>query len=637
MIDKTEKNNLRQKQIKQLESLLNLNAENSEENSEEFLWKVLILDKKSTQIISSVLRNNDLLNHGITFHSLINSKRSEMRNVAAIYFVNPSDENLNQIIEDLGKEKYDYYYINFTSSISRILLEKFAKQVSFLGNSKRIKQVYDTYLDFVVTESNLFSLEMANCFTILNNPKSDEQTINEIIDKITNGLLSVIITLNIKPIIRAPKGGSAEFVARILNNKIREYLSNLDNEFGRSVQQKMLLVIMDRNIDLVSMFSHSWIYQCIVSDVFKMERNTIELKKYEKNNPVPIKKTYDINPNDFFWNEYSYFPFPDVVANADLELNLYKKEAQDLTYKTGINALNEIDSNLNADTMHIQQAVDALPRLTAKKKTLDMHMDILSTLINELQARGLDKFFDIEQNINSSRVQNDFIDLLNTDTESDSSVDKLRTFLIMILLLDLSVTYIDKVKNILLNKFPSIDLNSINYIMKFKEITNMPNVFSFSDASNQNKNNFNKINSSDLLSVLSSKIYGLTDGKISEGLSSITSKIKKFILEKKKLPIANIIEALMDPENASKNSIQLVDDYIYFDSNSKNDISIIPKKQSYNFSLAFIIGGANYLEYQNIQEWANQSNKISKKVIYGGTKIISPNDFLNECNTLGAL
>lgn len=63
-------------------------------NQQEIIWKVLILDIKSTATISSVLRVNDLLKAGITVHSLIKQDRSPLPDVPAIYFVSPQRKTL---------------------------------------------------------------------------------------------------------------------------------------------------------------------------------------------------------------------------------------------------------------------------------------------------------------------------------------------------------------------------------------------------------------------------------------------------------------------------------------------------------------------------------------------------------------
>ncbi|KAG7661778.1 SLY1 [[Candida] subhashii] len=637
--------NLRDRQIEILEHMLHLNKEGSADltlasKSEEIIWKVLVLDNKSRGVISSVLRVNDLLRCGITVHSLINSNRSPLPDVPVIYFVEPTIENILQIIDDLNQDKYDSFYINFTTSINRELLEEFAKKVSVSGKSFKIKQVYDQYLDFIVTEPNLFSLNLPRIFTRFNTAGTDEDTIHQLVDRIAQGLLSTIIAMDTVPVIRAQQHGPAEFVASQLDLKLRDYLSNSRNTgagSSQSIHQRPVLILLDRNFDLTSMFSHSWIYQCMVSDVFTLQRNTIKIRKYTKESTDPSIKSYDVDPRDFFWNKYSQLPFPDVVENADAELNAYKNDAKEVTSKTGLSSLHDIDPNAN-DTANIQQAVEKLPELTARKATLDMHMDILAALISELQAKTLDKFFEIEQNANDPKELKEFLDLLPIDSERDSSSDKLRTLIILTLVADVGSEYVSKAKQIFRDKYPHIDLSALDYILKFKENSKLANLTSLSNSASQ-KNSYNNqqanLNSSALLSGLSSKLYGLTEGRISEGLSSIATRIKSFIPEKKQLPITNIIEAIMEPNNASANYVQLTDEYLYLDPKSRGGHSKPPRRQSYQEAFVFVVGGGNYLEYQNLQEWASEPGKSPRKVVYGSTDIISPTGFIEECNELG--
>lgn len=634
---------LRDRQISILQRMLHLNKEGSADltlasKSEEIIWKVLVLDAKSRSVLSSVLRVNDLLKCGITVHSLINSKRANLPDVPVIYFVEPTIENILYIIEDLNQDRYDSFYINFTSLINRELLEEFAKKVSISGKSQKIKQVFDQYLDYIVTEPNLFSLNLPEIFTQFNSSNTDEEKIHKLVDVIANGLLSTIVSMDIIPVIRAQQNGPAEFVAQQLDLKLREYLSNTRGSTvaTASIQQRPVLILLDRNFDLASMFSHSWIYQCMVNDVFQLQRNTIKITKHAaKDGEKDSTKNYDVDPKDFFWNKYSQLPFPDAVESADAELNAYKNDAKEVTAKTGISSLDDIDPNANA-TANIQQAVEKLPELTARKATLDMHMDILSSLINELQAKNLDKYFEIEQNATDPKVLKEFLELLVVDSERDSSLDKLRTFIILTLLVDLTPEYIEKVKSIFKEKYPQVDLSSFNYILKFKEHSKLANLSTLNETSNNFTNQASQMNSSALLSGLSSKLYGLTEGKISEGLTSIATRIKSFIPEKKLLPITTIVEAIMDPVNASQQSVQLTDEYVYLDPKSRGGHSKPPKRQSYQESLVFVVGGGNYLEYQNLQEWANDPNKAHRKVIYGSTEITSASEFLEECSVLGS-
>ena len=60
----------------------------------------------------------------------------------------------------------------------------------------------------------------------------------------------------------------------------------------------------------------------------------------------------------------------------------------------------------------------------------------------------------------------------------------------------------------------------------------MANLSTLNETSNNFTNQASQMNSSALLSGLSSKLYGLTEGKISEGLTSIATRIKSFIPER---------------------------------------------------------------------------------------------------------
>ena len=552
-----------------------------------------------------------------------------------IYFVEPTVENIRVIIDDLAAEKYDKFYINFTFSINRELLEDFAKKVSLTGKASKIKQVYDQYLDFIVTEPNLFLLDVPRVFSTFNNPATKEDDIHSLAGKIADGILSTIIATASVPIIRCPRNGAAELVATQLDLKLRDYLSNTRNLINQLVQQRPVLVILDRSIDLSAMLSHSWIYQCMVSDVFELKRNTIRLVKFADDKETV--KNYDIDPKDFFWSKNSALPFPDVVENADIELNAYKKDAQDLTNKTGITSFSDIDPN-STDTLHIQQAVDALPELTARKATLDMHMDVLATLLKELEAKSLDKFFEIEQNCHDPKIQNQFLELMNTDAKRDNSTDKLRTFLILVLTLDLPDSFVANVQLILKEKYPTIDLAALEYVKGLKQRMKLSNISTLTENSGQRSSSVDvSKNNSALFNGLSSKLYGLADGRLTEGLSSLASGLKKFLPAKTQLPITNIVEAIMDPNSASTALVQVTDDYLYLDPKLRGGHSKPPKRQTYLEAQVFVVGGGSYLEYQNLQEWCHMPNKPVRRVTYGSTDVMTATEFLQECGDLGRL
>lgn len=119
----------------------------------------------------------------------------------------------------------------------------------------------------------------ATSYYILNSPSTAETAIEAEIDRIASGIFSVIVTSGQVPYIRSPRRNAAEMVARKLNGKIRDHLLNATrtgkslfsgDSTGVGALGRPVLLILDRNIDLVSMIAHGWTYQSLIHDCLEM-------------------------------------------------------------------------------------------------------------------------------------------------------------------------------------------------------------------------------------------------------------------------------------------------------------------------------------------------------------------------------
>jgi Sec1 family len=73
----------------------------------------------------------------------------------------------------------------------------------------------------------------------------------------------------------------------------------------------VVMVIVDRNLDLIPMISHSWTYQSLVSEVLSMKLNRIVIETTVDGKTT--RKGYDIDSEDFFWKKNAPHPFPQVA------------------------------------------------------------------------------------------------------------------------------------------------------------------------------------------------------------------------------------------------------------------------------------------------------------------------------------
>ncbi|OON17451.1 Sec1 family protein, partial [Opisthorchis viverrini] len=398
-------------------------------------WKVLIYDQLGRDIISPLLTVKELRSLGVTLHLLLDSPREHIPDVAAVYFVYPSKENVQNICKDFESGRYESYYLNFISPISRESLEQIAQTALSEDCVQQIAKVFDQYTNFVCLEDDLLVLRPLLCnnlpsYYALNRANASDSDIEAIVDSTVDGLFSVFATLGTVPIIRCPKGDASEMIATRLDAKLRDSLRDsrsslfVTSESARgytasgapgigvggmtrssqnpgvtstnptfsNLFQRPLLVLLDRNLDLATPLHHELTYQSLVHDIFKITLNRIKVdldlaKEVTSSDvdglPAPKSKTnkrpgkleqYELTTvTDRLWRDFKGAAFSEVAEAIRDEVTILRDYEKRMGELKSVMGLSDSFASLDESTLTLLD--DNTARLTSAVSSLPQLME----------------------------------------------------------------------------------------------------------------------------------------------------------------------------------------------------------------------------------------------------------------------
>ncbi|XP_031261114.1 SNARE-interacting protein KEULE-like isoform X2 [Pistacia vera] len=107
-------------------------------------WKVLIMDKLTVKVMSYSCKMADITQEGVSLVEDINRRRQPLPSMDAIYFIQPTKENVLLFLSDMsGKSPlYKKAFVFFSSPISRELFTHIRKDTKVLTRIGALREKY---------------------------------------------------------------------------------------------------------------------------------------------------------------------------------------------------------------------------------------------------------------------------------------------------------------------------------------------------------------------------------------------------------------------------------------------------------------------------------------------------------------
>jgi len=290
-------------------------------------------------------------------------------------------------------------------------------------------------------------------------------------------------------------------------------------------------------------------------------------------------------------------------------------------------------------------AVDSLPALLDRKKQLEVHTGILQAVMNQVAARDVPQFFELETSLatgsynnDQNRAKNDVLELVSDPTKGNVD-DKLRLVVVYVLTTNAKTADVDEITEALksamsgtgddgkplIGKDGKARLEEGNKALGYLKMLRSMNMLPLSSALQEIDPGSSAAESSVFSSVFN-KATSQATGLLAKAADKVSSMLGKSHKHYATQVVENLCEMKLGTED---------DDYLYLDPRVKGDVDVqklrTMSRSPVHETTAFIIGGGCYTEYQNLQMIANERRSVS----YGSTELLDATEFLSQLAQLG--
>ena len=350
---------------------------------------ILILDEKSSHLISNYFTMTDLISKGLFSIDLISKRRKPFESYEAIYIISNTPQSINLLVKDFDYNENDMSHFSLYKNCHVYLIDPITKNpqiFNYMLNQyflRKIKTFKEIFLDFIALDRNLFYFGREYNF----NPIYQLFFLND--NKIQNNicikkLYSICLVTDTFPnIIYYIHDQNCKYIAENLSQKLETYYKN-----HKKIVKNGTLLITSRLIDLPAPIQ------------FDMNYDHLLFESY-KNNSDPDKKTISIDlqgngkqkiildHNDILYDKYRLNNIYDVLNTLPADLDQFNQsDIAKVNKVSQMESLNEMD-----------QAIKNFTEYQYMTRLFSQHLDIAKRVNENCKKRNIINLVDLQSSI----------------------------------------------------------------------------------------------------------------------------------------------------------------------------------------------------------------------------------------------
>ncbi|KAL8761407.1 MAG: hypothetical protein Q9184_002465 [Pyrenodesmia sp. 2 TL-2023] len=340
--------------------------------------KILLLDSETVPIVSTAITQSALLGHEVyLIDRLDNASRERMRHLRCLCFLRPSPDSIQNLIEEFREPRYGEYYVFFSNVVRKSSLERLAEA----DDNEVVKGVQEYFGDYIVVNTDLFSLDLAFPKHRLWSNSPDAWNPNAL-QRCTEGVIAVLLSLKRKPLIRYQKNS---LMAKKLATEVKYQLTQEEQLFSfRKADTPPILLLLDRRDDPITPLLTQWTYQAMVHELLGIYNGKVDLSDVPDVRPE-LKEIVLSQDQDPFFKKNMYLNFGDLGGNI-------KEYVEQYQAKTQSNAAIESIADM-------KRFVEDYPEFRKLSGNVSKHVTLVGELSRRVGVDGLLDASELEQSL----------------------------------------------------------------------------------------------------------------------------------------------------------------------------------------------------------------------------------------------
>ncbi|XP_058190986.1 SNARE-interacting protein KEULE-like isoform X3 [Rhododendron vialii] len=365
-------------------------------------WKVLVMDRVTVKIMSYACKMADITEEGVSLVEDIYRRRQPLPTMDAIYFMQPTKENVIVFLSDMtGRAPlYKKAFVFFSSPVPRELVSHIKKDGSVLA---RIGALREMNLEYFAIDSQGFVTDNERALEELFGDEESTRKGHACLNEMATRISTVFASLREFPFVRYRAAKSLDMntmttfrdliptkLAAGVWNCLARYKANLPN-FPQTETCELLIV--DRSIDQIAPVIHEWTYDAMCHDLLNMEGNKYVHEAPGKVAGVPEKKEVLLEDHDPIWLELRH------AHIADASERLHEKMTSFVSKNKAAQVHHGSRDGGELSTRDLQKMVQALPQYSEQIDKLSLHVDIAGKINRIIKDMGLKELGQLEQDL----------------------------------------------------------------------------------------------------------------------------------------------------------------------------------------------------------------------------------------------